>query len=94
MAGIIAQTTGNALGAAGVAPLAAIMPIRVLEPDLSGSVADVARGLRFAADHGADVANLSLAGLVREPVVSEAIGYAVAKGVTVVAAAGNDGHGP
>lgn len=94
MAAIIAQTAGNAIGGAGVAPDAAIMPIRVLEPDLSGSVADVARGLRFAADHGADVANLSLSSLVREPVVSNAIAYAAAKGVTVVAAAGNDGHTP
>ena len=92
MAGVIAQTAGNALGGAGVAPLAAIMPIRVLEPDLSGSVANVARGLRFAADHGADIANLSLAGPVAEPLVSDAIAYAVAKGVTVVAAAGNDGQ--
>ena len=94
MAGIIAQTTGNAIGGAGVAPLVTIMPIRVLEPDLSGSVQNVARGLRFAADHGADIANLSLAGPVSEPVVSDAIGYAVAKGVTVVAAAGNDGRTP
>ena len=94
MAGIIAQTTGNAIGSAGVAPQAAIMPIRVLEPDLSGSVQNVARGLRFAADHGADVANLSLSGAVPEPVISDAIGHAVAKGVIVVAAAGNDGHTP
>ena len=94
MAAIIAQTAGNALGAAGAAPAAAIMPLRVLEPDLSGSVRNVARGLRFAADHGADVANLSLSGPVQEPVVSDAIDYAVAKGVTVVAAAGNDGHTP
>ena len=94
MAGIIAQTAGNALGAAGVAPEAAIMPIRVLEPDLSGSVRNVARGLRFAADHGADVANLSLSGPTAEPLLSDAIAYAAKKGVTVISATGNDGRTP
>jgi serine protease len=91
MAGLIAQTTGNALGGAGVAPAATIMPIRVLRPDLSGTARDVARGLRFAADHGADVANLSFAGPTPTSVITEAVEYATAKGVTIVAAAGNDG---
>ena len=92
MAGIIAQTAGNAIGAAGVAPAAALMPIRVLEPDLSGSVTDIARGLRFAADHGADVANLSFSGWWQTEEVTDAIRYATRRGVTVVAAAGNDGR--
>lgn len=92
IAGIIAQTTNNALGGAGVAPAAAIMPIRVLRPDLSGSATAVARGLRFAADHGADIANLSIAGPSRTRIMREAVAYAVAKGVTVIAAAGNDGR--
>lgn len=92
MAGLIAQTTGNAVGGAGVAPEAAIMPIRVLRPDLSGSARTIARGLRFAADHGADVANLSIAGPARSRVLKEAVDYASSKGVTVVAAAGNDGR--
>ena len=94
MAAIIAQTAGNGIGGAGVAPDAAIMPIRVLEPDLSGSVDDVARGLRFAADHGADIANLSFSGLEAAPPVTAAIRYATARGVTVVAAAGNEGGAP
>lgn len=91
MAGIIAQTAGNAIGGAGVAPAASLMPVRVLEPDLSGTAVNVARGLRFAADHGADVANLSFSGW-RDKVVTDAVRYAVAKGVTVVAAAGNEGR--
>ena len=94
MAGLIAQTTGNALGGAGVAPAATIMPVRVLRPDLSGSPGDIARGLRFAADHGAHVANLSIAGRIRSRALARAVDYAVAKGVTVVAAAGNDGTAP
>lgn len=93
IAGIIAQTTDNAIGAAGVAPAAAIMPIRVLKPDLTGSASIIARGLRFAADHGANVANLSIAGLSGTRVLKDAIDYASSKGVTIVAASGNDGRG-
>ena len=91
IAGIIAQTTGNGTGAAGVAPKAAIMPIRVLKPDQSGSPVAIARGLRFAADHGADVANLSITGSSPNRVLEDAIGYAASRGVTIVAAAGNGG---
>jgi serine protease len=75
-----------------VAPEAAIMPIRVLRPDTSGSPRAIAKGLRFAADHGADIANLSIAGPSDAPVVKDAVDYAVSKGVTLVASAGNDGR--
>ena len=92
IAGIIAQTTGNRLGGAGLAPDATIMPVRVLEPDLSGSAGTIARGLRFAADHGADVVNLSLAGPKGSPLLERALAYARSKGVTVVASAGNGGQ--
>lgn len=92
MAGIIAQTTGNAIGGAGVAPAATIMPIRVLRPDVTGSARAIARGLRFATDRGADVVNLSIAGPSETRVLRNALDYAEAKGVTVVAAAGNDGR--
>ena len=92
IAGIVAQTTNNRLGAAGVAPEATIMPIRVLRPDLSGSARTIARGLRYAADHGADVANLSIAGPRGAGVLEKAIAYASSKGVTIVASAGNDGR--
>jgi serine protease len=92
MAGLIAQTTGNALGGAGVAPAAAIMPVRVLEADLRGSASALARGVRFAVEHGADVISLSLAGPAPVPAVRDAIEHATAEGVTVVAATGNDGY--
>ena len=92
IAGLIAQTTGNGIGGAGVAPEATIMPIRVLNSGLTGSARKIARGLRFAADHGADVANLSIAGPAGSRVLKEAVAYAAAKGVTIVAAAGNEGN--
>ena len=93
VAAIIAATTNNELGTAGVAPGAAIMPLRVLNPDGSGSGEAMARGLRFAADNGARVANVSLGPSVDAASLSEAVGYAVGKGVTVVLAPGQGGLG-
>ncbi|MCA1656794.1 MAG: S8 family serine peptidase, partial [Actinobacteria bacterium] len=92
MTALIAQAAGNGVGAAGVAPDVTIMPIRVLMPDLDGTATAIARGLRFAADHGADVANVSIAGPRRSRVLLDAVDYAVGKGVTVVAAVGNEGQ--
>jgi serine protease len=91
IAGTIAETTGNGLGTAGVAPGAAIMPIRVLAPDGSGTGADIAKGLRFAADHGANIANLSLGGSAGSDELADAVNYAISKGVTVVVSSGDDG---
>jgi serine protease len=88
----IAETTGNALGGAGVAPGATIMPLRVLDATGSGTDFDVARALRFAADHGATVANLSLGGPSSSDVLRDALAYARDQGVLVVAASGNDGE--
>lgn len=93
VAGTIAQSTGNGIGAAGVAPGAKIMPIRVLDANGSGSYADVADGIRWAADNGAKVINLSLGGPVGTTYLEEALAYAYGKGVTIVAASGNDGAG-
>lgn len=98
VAGIAAAATGNGVGVAGVAPDAKIMPIKVLEAG-SGSFADIAAGIRYAADHGAQVVNLSLGALPGsqaltliglESDVTEAIAYAQTKGVAVIAAAGNE----
>ncbi|MGH9183187.1 MAG: S8 family serine peptidase [Acidimicrobiales bacterium] len=96
----IAAAPLDGVGVVGVAPGAQIMPIRVLGAAGTGDGDDVAAGVRWAADHGADVVNLSLGGL---PVVSQlvdgtgvdqafadAIAYAISKGVLVVAAAGNE----
>lgn len=92
VAGTIAQTTHNRFGTAGVAFCAAIMPVKVLSASGSGSLADVADGIRWAADHGADVINLSLGGDGRSKVMDQAVEYAHRRGVTVVCAAGNNGR--
>ncbi len=59
VAGTIAQTTNNGVGAAGLAYCATLMPIKVLTKQGFGTVANVAEGIRFAADAGAQVINLS-----------------------------------
>src|SRR3712207_6263836 len=59
VAGIAAAATNNGIGIAGVAPDAKIMPVKVLE-DGSGDSGAISAGIVWAADHGADVINLSL----------------------------------
>lgn len=96
VASTIAQATDNGLGLTGIAYGVKVMPIRVLDRNEVGKGSDVARGIRFAAAHGADVINLSLDFKpdVRhcEQIVSvcDAIQHAIHEGVIVVAAAGND----
>jgi len=107
VAGIAAATTGNGRGVASVAPEARLWAVRVLKqdppdeenpdepPGASGDVADIRAGIRWAADRGADVINLSLG----EPNIAirnlfgsgleDAIEYAWSKGAIPVIAAGN-----
>jgi serine protease len=97
VAGTIAQSTGNAIGTAGIAYKAQIMPIRVLDATGAGDTLSIARGIRYAARHGADVINLSLEfdAAVRSaqiPDIVSALRYARARGSIVVAAAGNQGN--
>lgn len=89
VAGTIGQSTNNNYGVAGVAYEAKIMPIKVLGGSGGGSIADIAEGIRFAADNGADVINMSLGGGGSSNLMEEAIDYAYSKGVVIVAAAGN-----
>jgi serine protease len=91
VAGTIAQSTNNGVGAAGVAFHARLMPVKVLSESGWGTTADVADGIRWAADHGAHVINLSLGGPRNSGVLQKAIDHAIARGAVVVAAAGNTG---
>jgi serine protease len=93
VAGTIAESTNNRIGVAGVAYGATIMPIKVLSAKGSGSMAGIAQGIRWAADHGAGVINMSLGGPFAVGAIASAVKYAHGKGVVIVAAAGNDGHG-
>ena len=92
VAGTIAQATNNGEGVAGVAFEATLMPVKVLNHFGSGTSADIADAIRFAADKGAKVINMSLGGGGYSPAMASAVEYARKKGVTVVAAAGNAGR--
>ena len=90
VAGTVAQSTNNRYGVAGVAYEAQIMPLKVLSAGGFGTVADIAEAIRFAADNGADVINMSLGGGGASELMQSAIDYAYAKGVMIIAAAGNE----
>ncbi|HWU91278.1 MAG TPA: S8 family serine peptidase, partial [Kofleriaceae bacterium] len=91
--GTIAQVTNNGIGVAGVARNVRIMPLKVLSGSGSGSVGGIADAIRYAADNGAKVINMSLGGPFPSKVLKKAVAYAHDKGVTVVCAAGNEGRG-
>jgi serine protease len=92
VAGTVAQTTNNGKGVAGLAYCARLMPIKVLNRQGWGTLANVAEGIRYAADNGAQVINLSLGGSSKSRILEEAVDHALSKGVVVVAAAGNSGR--
>lgn len=92
VAGTIAQSTNNGYGVAGIAYEASIMPLKVLSGSGGGTIADIAEAIKFAADNGADIINMSLGGGGDSNMMKEAIEYAHNKGVTIVAAAGNEGR--
>lgn len=89
VAAIVAAAADDGVGVAGMAPEARIMPLRVLDDHGAGWGSDVARALVYAADHGAKVANVSMASDYSWP-VADAVRYARSRGVVVVAAVGND----
>ncbi|MFE4549499.1 type VII secretion-associated serine protease mycosin [Streptomyces sp. NPDC056785] len=107
MAGIIAghgHGAGHGDGVLGIAPEAKILPVRVILEDGDSSRTRarstrgnaLAEGIRWAADHGADVINLSLGDDSKsahpEPAEDAAVQYALKKGAVVVASAGNGGE--
>ena len=100
VAGIIAASTNNNVGVAGVTWNTMIMPVRVVGAGGSGSVYDVMQGIRYAAgldnDSGRipatppDIINLSLGGAGGTCVYQDVINRVRAQGIIIVAAAGND----
>ena len=93
VAGSATAMTNNALGIAGLAPEAKIMPIRISSgpPSCSGTYSAITKGVLFAADNGARVANISFA-IYDGSVITDAAKYMYNKGGWVVASAGNDGN--
>ncbi len=91
VAGTVAQSTNNGIGVAGVAFETCLMPVKVLDSRGSGTYLDVADGIYFATNNGAQVISLSLGGSSDSTTLRDAVKYAYETGVTVIAAAGNDG---
>lgn len=88
VAGTIGADAGSYVE--GVAPGVRIMPVKVLGDTGNGWSNWTADGIIWAADNGADVINMSLGGSSPSTVQAQAVAYARSRGVTVVAAAGND----
>lgn len=89
VAGIAGACTDNNLGVAGMSWGARLMPVKVLNHSGSGSYSHLAAGIIYAADHGAQVVNLSLGGIFDSQTMSDGVRYAHDRGVLVTAAAGN-----
>ncbi|MGQ8873035.1 S8 family peptidase [Paenibacillus sp. TSA_86.1] len=90
VAGIAASITNNGVGIAGTAPLASIVPLRVLDNNGQGTIGNVGNGLVFAANNGVQVINLSLGGPTGDTFLQAAVQYAWDRGAVIIAAAGND----
>lgn len=90
IAGLIAGSR-NGAGIVGFAPSARIMPVKVLDADGVGESADIAAGIIWAAENGADVINMSFGSDSRNAVEAQAVDYARRLGVLLVGAGGNDG---
>lgn len=91
VAGIIAAETNNNLGVAGVAGECRLLPVKALDSEGYGDTLDIAEGIRWAADNGAKVINMSLGGAAEDDfVLKEAVEYAHQRSVVIVAASGND----
>jgi serine protease len=93
VAGTIAEKTNNGIGLTGLAYRAKLMPVRVLDAAGRGRADEIARGIRFAVGHGADVINMSFNFSCgrQVPSVNEALRQAYKRGVIAVASVGNVG---
>lgn len=91
VAGIVAAVANNSIGVAGVCPSCSIFDVKVLNDSGSGSSSAIAKGIDWAATHGAKVINMSLGQRVSSRTLEVAVNNAWNQGVVIVAAAGNEG---
>jgi serine protease len=100
VAGTIGELNNNGIGLTGLAPRAKLMPVRVLDSEGFGTARNIAKGIRFAADHRAQIINMSFEfslgvnSCSKIKGICSAIKYAFKKGALVVAAAGNENGEP
>jgi thermitase len=91
VAGTAAEVGNNAVGSVGFCFSCKILPVKVYTSSSGAYVSDMASGVTWAADHGAKVINISIAGPNSSSTLSNAINYARQRSASVVAAAGNYG---
>ncbi len=91
--GLIAATANNNIGIAGIAHGVSILPIKVAVSNTTIYSSDLIKGIRFAADAGAKVINMSIGGYASSYAEQAAVDYAVSKGCILISAAGNGGKG-
>ncbi len=89
VAGIAAALGNNGIGIAGVSWGARILPVKVLDSAGRGTALNVAEGIVWAADQGAQVINLSLGGSQFSQTLQDAVLYAEGRGVLLIASSGN-----
>jgi subtilisin family serine protease len=91
VAGVVAARANNQIGVAGACWTCGMLPVKVLDRQASGTTADIAAGIIWAANRGARVINLSLGGFGTTVALTDALAYAAERDIVLVAAAGNDG---
>jgi subtilisin family serine protease len=89
--GIVAATTDNGGGVAGMTWTGGVLPVKVLDADGLGTDATIAAGIDWALDNGADVILLALGAPGESATLAAAVDRAIARGAVVIAASGNDG---
>ncbi|WP_153126656.1 S8 family serine peptidase [Peribacillus tepidiphilus] len=90
--GIIGARKDNGIGGYGINPKVKVLPIDVFDRSWFTSDFTIAQAILYAVDHGAKVINMSLGSPVPSKILEEAVQTAIDKGVTIVAAAGNEGN--
>ena len=90
VAGIIAANVNDGYGVAGISWSDSILPVKIMDANGTGNSSDLVAGIRWAADRGATVINMSVGGFPYSQAVQDAVNYAWNKGVVLVGAAGNN----
>lgn len=92
VSGILGARANNGIGITGImGSHIKIMGVKVLDNQGGGSEANIVNGIRYAADQGAHIINMSVGGKFTSPAIRDAMAYAAGKNVVLVVAAGNDG---
>ncbi len=90
VAGIIAANANDGYGIAGISWKDRILPVKIMSAGGTGSTADLAAGITYAANRGADIINMSVGGFPYSQVIQDAVNNAWNKGAVLVGAAGNN----